>query len=75
MPYQNASEMRSVLLDRHPDCVFAAGYFQRADVRWQFSLRSRSDFDVSSVAKRYGGGGHAGAAGFDVASLEEVLGA
>lgn len=30
----------------------------------EYSLRSRGDFDVSEVAKRYGGGGHKNAAGF-----------
>ncbi|MGH0031697.1 MAG: DHHA1 domain-containing protein [Myxococcota bacterium] len=73
VPYQNASEMGSVLLEKHPGADFAAGYFQRADGRWQFSLRSRSGFDVSEIAKLYGGGGHAGAAGFDVPTLESVL--
>lgn len=29
-----------------------------------FSLRSRGEVDVSEIAKKYGGGGHAGAAGF-----------
>ena len=28
------------------------------------SLRSVKDFDVSEIAKKYGGGGHKGAAGF-----------
>lgn len=73
VPYQNASEMGSVLLGKYPDAEFAAGYFRRADGRWQFSLRSRSDFDVSGIAKRFGGGGHAGAAGFDVGRLDEVF--
>lgn len=72
VPYQNASEMASRLLDKSPDAAFCAGWFMRADGRIQFSLRSRGDFDVSSVAKRFGGGGHAGAAGFDL-SLEESL--
>lgn len=31
-----------------------------------YSLRSKGDFDVSEVAKRYGGGGHKNAAGFKV---------
>jgi len=34
--------------------------------RYQYNLRSRGDFDVSEVAKQFGGGGHAGAAGFTV---------
>lgn len=74
VPYQNASELADYLLKRFPDVSFAAGYFQRADRRWQFSLRSRSDFDVSEIAKAFGGGGHRQAAGFDVANLAHVLG-
>jgi len=31
--------------------------------RYQYNLRSRGDFDVSEVAKQFGGGGHAGASG------------
>lgn len=43
---------------------FAVGWWQRADGRFQYSLRSRGDFDVSELAKAYGGGGHRAAAGF-----------
>ena len=45
------------------DATFAACYFDIADKR-VFSLRSRGDFDVSDIAKQYGGGGHKNAAGF-----------
>ncbi len=31
----------------------------------EWSLRGTKDFDVSAIAKRFGGGGHAGAAGFE----------
>lgn len=65
IPYQNASEVASYLLTQYPDALFAVGYFKRHDGRWQYSLRSRAGFDVSAIAKLYGGGGHAGAAGFD----------
>lgn len=43
--------------------LFCATYFDAADKR-VFSLRSRGDFDVSAIAKLYGGGGHKNAAGF-----------
>lgn len=43
--------------------LFSATYFDAADKR-VFSLRSRGDFDVSAIAKQYGGGGHKNAAGF-----------
>lgn len=46
---------------------FAACYWDTPSGR-VFSLRSRDDgLDVSAVAKKYGGGGHAHAAGFRVA--------
>lgn len=45
---------------------FGATYYQLADGRWSYSLRSRGDFDVSEIAKQYGGGGHKAAAGFTV---------
>jgi len=69
IPYQNASETAGYLLKNYPEADYAMGYFQRGDGRWQYSLRSRSEFDVSEVAKQYGGGGHAQAAGFDTATL------
>jgi hypothetical protein len=59
------SEVLGALAEEHPP--FAVGYFQRSDGRWQYSLRSRGAFDVSEIAKRYGGGGHRNAAGFDSA--------
>jgi hypothetical protein len=44
---------------------FAAMYAETGtDVIW--SLRSRGDFDVSEIAKKFGGGGHKNAAGFTV---------
>lgn len=46
-----------------PDAPFAASYYDGPKGR-AFSLRSRGDFDVSVIAQRYGGGGHAAAAGF-----------
>lgn len=36
---------------------------------WKISLYSNNDIDVSEIAKRYGGGGHKGAAGFQCAEL------
>ncbi|MDX1563583.1 MAG: phosphohydrolase [Gammaproteobacteria bacterium] len=42
----------------------AAVYFEQKGRR-VFSLRARGDADVSAIAKRYGGGGHKGAAGFE----------
>lgn len=50
------------------DRPFGACYFDRADRKRQWSLRSRDGgVDVSEVAKRHGGGGHRNAAGFEEA--------
>jgi len=38
-------------------------------VKW--SLRSNDDFDVSAIAKHYGGGGHKNAAGFETALFRD----
>ena len=44
---------------------FGAYYFDRVvDGIRQWGMRSRNEFDVSLVAKMYGGGGHKNAAGF-----------
>ena len=58
------SEVGDELCRRYPERPFAAYYFDRADGKRQWGLRSRRGFDVSVVAKSYGGGGHPAAAGF-----------
>lgn len=57
-----ASEVAGALAEGHP---FAATYYDLADGRRQFSLRSREGgIDVHKIAETYGGGGHPKAAGF-----------
>jgi uncharacterized protein len=58
------SECGDHLCEDFPDAPFAAYYLDRSDGKRQWGLRSRSGFDVSTIAKQYGGGGHAAAAGF-----------
>jgi len=76
VPITNAtvflSEVGEELCKRFPDANFAAYYLDRKDGRRQFGLRSRNGFDVSEVAKKFGGGGHQASAGFviDLAALE-----
>lgn len=55
------SEVGERLTDKYPMGVVV---YQRADGKWSYSLRSRSDFDVSAVARMFGGGGHQQSAGF-----------
>lgn len=60
-PYLATSELVGLLAQ---DAHFAVGWFQRSDGQYQYSLRSRGQYDVSEVAAAFGGGGHKGAAGF-----------
>ncbi len=60
--YESCSEVADALLAKWQ--TRAAGYyFERGDGQIQYGFRSRSDFDVSEIAKLFGGGGHAQAAG------------
>jgi hypothetical protein len=65
-PYFAASEVAGELCLEHEGAPFGACYFEASAGRWQYSLRSRGDFDVSAVARKFGGGGHKAAAGFTV---------
>lgn len=49
------------------NCHFAGVYYRVNQDFVRFSLRSKKDFDVSLVCKRFGGGEHFQAAGFDIA--------
>lgn len=69
VPYHYASDTAHELLTAFPDAPFTASWFKRGDGLIQFSLRSEdSRLDVSEIAKKYGGGGHRNAAGFQVAA-------
>ena len=67
--YENCSDHLARLCQLHPQHAFAASFFLGRDGRWLFSLRSIGEFDVSAIARQYGGGGHRNAAGFDVPAL------
>lgn len=67
--YQNCSDHVNRLCQKYPEYPFAASFFLRNDNKWQFSLRSIGDFDVSEIAKIYGGGGHSSASGFEADRL------
>lgn len=58
------SEVGDKLCQMHPTAPFAAYFFDRADGKRQWGLRSPGRMDVSKIAKSLGGGGHPGAAGF-----------
>lgn len=60
------SEVGHELCKMYSNAPFAVYYFDslKDGVR-QWGLRSIGDFDVSDIAKRFGGGGHKNAAGFE----------
>lgn len=60
-PFKGISEVVGALAG---EAVFAMGWWQQSDGQFQYALRSRGDFDVSEIARKYGGGGHKNAAGF-----------
>ena len=62
---QFASEVGHLLALRSKS--FGSTWFTKADGSVQWSLRSNGDFDVSKIAKSFGGGGHKNAAGFVLA--------
>jgi hypothetical protein len=48
-------------------------YYDSATKRANVSLRSIGDYDVSAIAKAFGGGGHRNAAGFNI-DMSTLLG-
>ena len=65
--YPNISDVGNVLCG---DAEIGAGWFERGDGMIQFSLRSVGDLDVSAIAKKFGGGGHKNASGFQLPLAE-----
>jgi hypothetical protein len=71
-PYINTSELVGHLAEHPQDgehVPFAIGWFRDHEGVFRYSIRSRGDFDVSALAKQYGGGGHKNAAGFSSREL------
>jgi oligoribonuclease NrnB/cAMP/cGMP phosphodiesterase (DHH superfamily) len=53
--------------------TFGLVWYVAADCRVRCSLRSNGDYDVSSIARSFGGGGHRNAAGFET-DIETLMG-
>lgn len=69
LPYTLVSDAAHLMAQGEP---FAACYWDTAEGR-TFGLRATDDgVDVSEIAKQYGGGGHAKAAGFKVPRSHEL---
>lgn len=63
------SELGNYLCKKFPEAQFSVSYyFDESTEKVKFSGRSVGDFDVSAIAKEFGGGGHKNAAGFSLAS-------
>ena len=69
----DCSEVLHELCKRYLDSPFSLYWFKRQDGLYQYGLRSIGDFDVSTVAKLFGGGGHKNAAGFQLVHLLDGL--
>jgi len=60
------SEVGNALCRKYPRTLFAATYMDVTANERVFSLRSTGDFNVATLAEKFGGGGHAHASGFRV---------
>jgi oligoribonuclease NrnB/cAMP/cGMP phosphodiesterase (DHH superfamily) len=71
--YFYGSDLCAILSETEP---FAAYYWINSEGEYVFGMRSNKDFegvaDVSIIAKSYGGGGHANAAGFRIKDLNKL---
>ena len=70
-PAKYASELGNVLA-KQTGSMAAIYAYDGSRQEWQFSLRSIGDFDVSVIAKVYGGGGHLNSSGFCVKTLSDL---
>lgn len=68
-PYYLASDVGHALANRSG--TYGLVWALNKDGRVKCSIRSNGDYDVSAIAKQFGGGGHKNAAGFEV-SMEQL---
>jgi uncharacterized protein len=59
------SEVGQLLLEKYPECQMVLSFTVFQD-QTMYSIRSRTGFDCSVIAKKFGGGGHVGASGFKI---------
>lgn len=57
------SDVGHELVNKYPETAFSATYNDTKEGKRKWSFRSKPGFDVSAVAKSFGGGGHPCAAG------------
>jgi len=63
---ENISEVGNEMCLWYPESPFSVSYCDRVDGHRSVSLRSIGAFDVSVIAKQFGGGGHRNAAGYTI---------
>lgn len=65
-PAELRSEVGDAMCEKFPEAPFVALYFDDAQGDRKWSLRSRGEFDATTVARTFpGGGGHPQACGFE----------
>ncbi len=70
------SDVCSYLYKQHPESPFIMSYTEIPEEGWGLGFRSDkkgSNFDVSAIARVFGGGGHRNAAGAKVKELDGVI--
>lgn len=65
------SDIGHYLCKQFREAPFSAVQWSDRDGKTKWGLRSVGDFDVSYIAKQYGGGGHKNAAGFETVDSEQ----
>lgn len=70
LPYMWGSDACNYLCNKYGETVNFAAYYWDSEGYRTFGLRSIGDFDVSRIAKYFGGGGHKNAAGFRLSIKE-----
>jgi hypothetical protein len=66
-PKHLASDVGHILANESG--TYGLCWYQQSDGRVNVSLRSNGDYDVTCIAKQFGGGGHKNAAGFTTSVL------
>lgn len=68
-------EVGEALLKKHPEADFSAACTPVQDaIMWSLRSRDESGYDVSALAKKFGGGGHHCAAGFRADNQRPIFG-
>jgi oligoribonuclease NrnB/cAMP/cGMP phosphodiesterase (DHH superfamily) len=71
--YEYASDL-GASLSKHPNCDFAILWsYDHITEDYRLSLRSNNKADVSIISKKFGGGGHMNAAGYNIKEHPQTI--